>query len=104
MLDLRDVFELIGDGPGDGAFAQKEPVGPVQQSVVHLFTQLGDELKPVGHEQLLGEWLREVACIAKELAHQAFRELRNRMPVIDIARGQAERQDLALIIDAPGAA
>ncbi len=26
----------------------------VEQAVVHLFAQLGDELKPLGHEQLLG--------------------------------------------------
>ena len=68
MLDLRDVFELIGDGLDDGSFAQQELVGPVQQPVVHLFTQLGDELKPVGDQQLLGQGLREIAFIAKELA------------------------------------
>ena len=34
---LRDVFELIGDGPGDGAFTQEELVGPVEQAIVHLF-------------------------------------------------------------------
>src|ERR1700687_2268304 len=95
MLDLRDVFELIGDG----AFAQKELVGPVQQPVVHLFTQLGDELKPLSDQQLLGQGLREVAFVPKELSHQTFRELRNRMPIIDIDRSQAECQDLALIID-----
>lgn len=68
MLNLRDVFELIGDGLDDGSFAQQELVGPVQQPVVHLFTQLGDEVQTVGDQQLLGEWLREIAFIAKELA------------------------------------
>jgi len=37
MLDLRDVFELIGDGLDDGAFAKQEFVGPGKQTVVHLF-------------------------------------------------------------------
>jgi hypothetical protein len=99
MLDLRDVFELISDGLDDGAFAEQELVGPVEQPIVHLFAQFGDELKPLGHQQLLGEWLREIAFIAKELAHQTCGQLRNRMPIIDIAWGQAKGQDLALIVD-----
>lgn len=70
---LRDVFELIRDGPGDGALAQKEPVGPIKQAVVHLFTQLGDELEPVGDQPLLGQWLGEIAFVAKEFAHQVLR-------------------------------
>ena len=36
MFDLTDVFELIVDGPGDGAFAEKELVGPLEQAVLHL--------------------------------------------------------------------
>ena len=104
MLNLTDVFELIGDGLDDGAFAQEELIGPVEQPVVHLFAQLGDELEPLGDQQLLGQRLGQIAFVPKELAHQTFRELRNRFPIIDIARSQAERQDLALIVDAPGAA
>jgi hypothetical protein len=99
MLDLRDVFELIRDGLDDGAFAEQELVGPVEQPIVHLFAQFGDELKPLGHQQLLGEWLREIAFGAFELAHQTCGQLRNRMPIIDIAWGQAKGQDLALIVD-----
>ena len=68
MFNLRDVFELIGDGLDDGTFAQQEPVGPVEQTVVHLFAQFGDELEPLGDQQLLGEWLREIAFVPKELA------------------------------------
>ncbi len=40
LLDLRDVFELIRDGFDDGTFVQGEFVRPVEQTVVHLFTQL----------------------------------------------------------------
>ncbi len=53
MLNLGDVFELIGDRLNNSAFAQKEPVGPVEQMVVHLFAQLGDELHSLSHQQLL---------------------------------------------------
>jgi hypothetical protein len=61
-----------------------------------LPAQLGDQVQSLGDQQLLGQWLREIAFVAKKLAHQAFRELRNRMPIIDIARGQAKGQDLTL--------
>ncbi len=37
MLDLTDVFELIGDGFDDGSFAEEEFVRPLEQAVVHLF-------------------------------------------------------------------
>ena len=67
MLDLRDVFELIGDGLDDGAFAQKELVGPVEQTVVHLFTQLGDQVKPLSHQQLLGQGLGEIAFVPERV-------------------------------------
>ena len=67
MLDLGDVFELIGDGLDHRAFAQKELVGPVEQTVVHLFTQLGDELKPLSDQQLLGQGLGEIAFVPKSL-------------------------------------
>lgn len=48
MFDLRDVFELISDGLDDGAFAQEQLVRVIEQTVVHLFTQFGDELQPLG--------------------------------------------------------
>jgi hypothetical protein len=52
MLDLAAIFELIRDGLDDGAFAQEELVRPLEQAVVHLLTQLGDEVQPVGDQQL----------------------------------------------------
>jgi hypothetical protein len=66
---------------------------------VHLFAQLGDQVQSLGDQQVLGQWLREIAFVAKKLAHQAFHQLGNRMPIIDIARGQAKGQDLTLIVD-----
>src|SRR6266566_5138643 len=99
MFDLTDVFELIVDGLDDGAFAKKELVRPLEQAVVHLCAQCGDELKPLGHQELLSEWLRERALITKEFANQACGELRNRVSIIDVTWRQAEHQDLALIVD-----
>jgi hypothetical protein len=99
MLDLAAIFELIRDGLDDGAFAQEELVRPLEQAVVHLLTQLGDEVQPVGDQQLLGQRLGEIAFIPKELAHETSGQLGNRVPIIDVARGEAKGQQVALIID-----
>ncbi len=99
MLNLRDVFELIGDGFDDGAFAQEELVGPIEQAVVHLLTQFGDELEPLGDQQVLREGQRERAFITNELAHEPFGELGNRVPIINVAWRQAKGHELALIVD-----
>jgi hypothetical protein len=53
----------------------------------------------MGHQQLLSERLGEIAFGAFEFAHQAFRQLGNGMPIIDVARGEAKGQELALIVD-----
>ena len=87
---LRDVFELIGDGLDDGTFAQEQFVGPVEQTIVHLFAQLGDQVQSLRDQQVLSQRLREVACIAEKLAYEPFGELGNGMPLIDVARGQAK--------------
>ena len=73
MLDLRAVFELIRDGLDESAFAQEEFVGPLEQAVVHLCAQFGDELKPLGHQQLLGQRLGKIAFVPKEFANEPFR-------------------------------
>ena len=90
---------MIGNGPGDGSFAQETLVGPVEQTVVPLLAQFGDELQSLSDQQLLGQGLREIAFVAEKLAHQACGQLGNGMSIIDVARGQAKSQDLALIVD-----
>jgi hypothetical protein len=57
---------------------------------VHLFTQFGDEVQPLADQELLGEGLGEIAFIAKELADESCGQLGNRMPIIDVARGEAK--------------
>ncbi len=99
MLNLRDVFELIGDGFDDGPFAQEELVGPIEQAVVHLLAQFGDELESLGDQQVLREGQREIAFITNELAHEPFGELGNRVPIINVAWRQAKGHELALIVD-----
>lgn len=66
---------------------------------MHLFTQLGDEVQAVSHQQVLGQRLGKITFVAKEFAHEAFRQLGNRMSIIDIAGRQAKGYQLALVID-----
>ena len=43
--------------------------------------------------------LGEIAFVTKEFADEAFDQLGNGVPIIDIARRQAKGQQFALIID-----
>ena len=50
MLDLADVFELVIDGLDDSSFAQEELIGPLEQAVVHLCAQLGNEVQSLADQ------------------------------------------------------
>ncbi len=66
---------------------------------MHLFAQLGDEVKSLCDQQVQGQGLGEITFIAKELACKSCGQLRNRVLIIDVAWGQAKGQLLPLIID-----
>ena len=68
---------------------------------MHLFTQFGDELQPLGDEQVLGQRLGQIAFVPHALAEQPFGEFGNRLPIIDIARRQAKGQEFTLVITLP---
>ena len=99
MFNLADVFELIIDGLNDGSLAQEEFVRQVEQAIAHALAKFGDELKPLGDQQLLSQRLGEIAFVPKEFAEESFGEFGNGMPIINIARREAESQELALVID-----
>ena len=52
MLNLAAGFELISDGLNGRSFAQEQFVRPVEQARAHPLAQFGDEVKPMGHQQL----------------------------------------------------
>lgn len=66
--------------------------------VLHVFAQPSDELESLFKEQLR-EGSRNVAPIPKQLAAQFFHQVGNWRPIIDVARSQTTRQQLAAIID-----
>ena len=99
MLDLTDVFELVVDALDQGAFAEQQLVGGLQDLLTHVLAPLGDEDETLLDEKLLGQRLGDIAAVAKETPKQATHQLRHRAAVIDIARREVEGQQLATIID-----
>lgn len=53
----------------------------------------------MGHQQVLGQGLGEIAFVPKKFADESCGQLGNRMPIIDVAGCEAKGQELALIID-----
>src|SRR5579859_5619790 len=98
MLNLRNILELVDDGLNDRSFAQQEFIREMHELILHVFAQPSDELQPLFKEQLR-QGSRDVAAIPKQLAAQVFHQLGDRSPIIDIARRQAARQQLASVID-----
>ncbi len=99
VLDLADVLELIVDGLDERALAQQKLVGEVHEHTTHILAQFGDEAQALREEELLGEWLRDLALVAKELAKETADQAGHWTPIIGVARGEAEGQQLATIVD-----
>lgn len=72
VFDLGDVLELIGNRLDDGAAAQQQLVGKQHQAVVHVGSELGDELHAL-LKQVGKGGLRQVALVAEQLAPQPLR-------------------------------
>ena len=72
------VLMAVGNEPGD-------------QMIFHVFTQPRHEMESLFKEEL-HEGSRNVAAISKELAAQCFDHRRDRLAIIDIARGQTTGQ------------
>ena len=51
-VTLSCTREGIFDGLNDSSLAEKEFVRQVEQAVAHPLAQLGDEVKPIGHQKL----------------------------------------------------
>lgn len=99
MLNLADVLELVIDALDDRPFAQEQLVWEGHEPVAHVLTQFGDEVEALGQQELLGQRLRDVALVAEELAEEAADESGYRPPVIDVAWGKTDSEQVAAIID-----
>ena len=70
-----------------------------EELVAHVLAQFGDEPQPLGEEEALGERRGDVALVAKEAAKEPAHQAGNRLAVVDVARGEAEGQQLATVVD-----
>jgi len=99
VLDLADVLELIEDRLDERPLAEEEAIGEGQQEVAHVLAQFGDEAQPLLQEELLSERGGDVALVAEEAPKEPVDQHRNRTAVIGVARGEAESEQLATVID-----
>ena len=100
MLQLRNVLQLVIDGFYHGPLAEQHLVGHAHQAVLHVVPHLGDELDAID-EQLMEEFLGYVALVADQFSVDFPHEVLylQRLPVVDIRRGDHETQHFALLVD-----
>ncbi len=98
MMDLAKVFQFVDDGFNQGTTTQDGFFEVGTGHRFHVFLEFRDELDAlIG--QILGEPSSDVALIGKQLSEQAFTEIRNRLPVIDIAGGELDTKQFSPGID-----
>ena len=98
MLDLADVFELVDDGFDEGAFAQQELIHQGHETVLHVAFEACDQLQAAG-EKTLEERLGDISPVAEEFAPEFPGQGVNGLPVVDVARREADVEELPAIID-----
>lgn len=100
MLQLRYILQFVVDGLYHGPFAEQHLVRYAHQAVPHVVPHLGDELDAVD-EQLMEQFLGYVSLVADQFAIDLLDEVLDlqRLPVVDIRRGDHEAQHLALLVD-----
>jgi hypothetical protein len=103
VLDLGDSLELIDDGLDERAVAQEQLIGEGQEDIAPILAQVRDEAEALLKEELLSERRGDVALVAndlvKDLAKESMDHAWNRLAVVEIARGEAEVEQLVAIID-----
>src|SRR5690606_15219142 len=99
VLDLADVFELIDDGLDQGAFAQQEPVGEVEELVAHVLAQFGDQAESVDDQETFSERRRDVALVAKVATDEMSYQARNWPSIVGVAGSETEGEQLTAVID-----
>lgn len=99
VLDLRNVLELIDNRLDERPLAQQEPIGECEELLAHVLAQFRDEPQSVGDQEALSERGGDVALIAKEASKELTDEAWNGLAIVGIARSEAQRQQLASIVD-----
>jgi len=79
MFNLRDILELVNDGPDDETLTREHLVFENNKSILHVFANGRDRQRAVRRHQLqsacaelLKESLGEIAAVADQLAPQVL--------------------------------
>ena len=99
MLNLGHVLEFIIDALDNCPLSEQNLVCDSHQRSLHVAPDFGEELYPV-HKQFLEQTLAYVSLVPDELAGYVLQEsgVLQRVPVIDVARGQHETQEFPLLV------
>lgn len=98
VLDLLDVFKLIVDAFDDRALAQSQLLHQWHEFVLQVLADLGDQVQTT-LPAFVEEALRHVASIRDELAGQALGQVGDGLAIIDVARRDPKREQLATVVD-----
>lgn len=68
MFDLANIFELVIDRFNDRSLTYQPFINQAHQRILHILAQSRDQLESQITEQLLKQWLGEIAFVADEFA------------------------------------
>jgi hypothetical protein len=99
VLDLADIRELIEAGRDQGAFAQQEPVGELEELLAPILAEGGDEAPPLREEQALSEGYPDVAFVAQEPTQETMDQVWPWAPLVGVAGSAAKGTERATVVD-----
>ena len=99
VFDLSHVLELVVDGLDDGPLPDQNLVRDAHERALHVAPELREELYPV-HEQFLEQTPAYVTLVPDEFPRDVLQKggALQRLPVIHVARGQYEAEQLPLLV------
>ena len=98
MFNLGNVLQLVVDGLNNRPFPQQQ-LSSRGSGRFFMFLRLGVINSSLA-QQLVKEWLGDVALVSEKLAKQGLSQIRQGLAVIHVARSQPASQYFAPVIDA----
>ena len=99
VFNLGAIFELIDDGFNQRSFVQQDFVGPWQELIFHVGTQLGNQLKGALLSQAFGQLVGDVASVSDQLAKEGLHQPGPGFSIINVAGGERHVEQWASMVD-----
>ena len=99
VFNLGHILEFVIDGLDQRSFPQEDLVRDGHNLPLHIVLELGNQLNAI-HKEFGEEVLADVTLVSHQLAENLFnkRFVPERLPVVDVARGDHEVQQISLLI------